>query len=230
MACVFMFIDHFSHIFMRKYGSFFTSLDYDTMMRFNSVYKAGRAIGRLAFPIYCFLLVEGFYHTKNLKKYMLRLLVMAVLSEHAFNLLASGKHIDPEYQNIFLTLLTALCTITIIHKIRLRTALKPPVITLLTIIVSAAGCFLAYLMKTDYSYYGVLAIIILYLLNGQRLLACIGGASAFIWEPFAMPAFIPIYFYNGKRGLNAKYFFYVFYPLHIYLIYFIIMYLLPDTF
>jgi hypothetical protein len=228
LACVSMFVDHCFHILMHKYREYILTLDYDSIMRIDKIYKAGRAFGRLAFPIYCFLLVEGFFHTRNLKKYMLRLAALAVLSEHAFNLLASSKHLDLTHQSVYLTLLISLITICGMNKVVMRNDYPYAVKAVLTGLILAAGCAAAWGLKTDYKYYGVLAVAIMYMLHFNRVLTCIGGAAAFYFEPWAIPAFIPILLYNGKRGLKAKYVFYFFYPVHIYFIYYVVYYLLPD--
>jgi hypothetical protein len=159
---------------------------------------------------------------------MLRLLAMAVLSEHAFNLLASANRLDLEHQSVYLTLLISLITISGMNKVRMRNDYVHPVKVAVMGAIFAAGCFAAWYLKTDYSYYGVIAIVVMYLLHYNRVLTCIGGALSFTFEPWAMTAFIPIFLYNGKRGLKAKYIFYFFYPVHIYLIYFIVYHLMPD--
>ena len=64
-----------------------------------------RYIGRISFPIFCFLLAEGFYHTKNVKKYMMRLAVFAVLSEIPYDLAFRNTYIEFTRQNVFFTLL-----------------------------------------------------------------------------------------------------------------------------
>lgn len=228
IACISMFIDHFFHILMRTYRDHVSTLDYDAIRNFNTMYKIGRGIGRIAFPIYCFLLVEGFFHTKDIRKYLARLLFMALLSEHAFNLLYSGQNMEPEGQSIFLTLFIGLLTVWGINKIRETEDMPREAASSFTLAIIIAGCLAAHLLKTDYSYHGILSIAAIYLLRSSRELTCLGGAISFIWEPWAIPAFVPIYFYNGKRGIKAKYIFYLFYPLHIYLIYFILTYVLPP--
>lgn len=228
MACVSMFVDHSFHILLRKYKAYILTLDYDSVMRIDSVYRAGRAFGRLAFPIYCFLLVEGFFHTHNLKKYLLRLLALAILSEHAFNLLATGQNLSTGYQNVFLTLFISLLTICGMNKVRMRKDYPVAGKTVLMGAIFAAGCLAAWWLKTDYDYYGVIAVVVMYMLHFNRLLTCIGGAMVFTFEPWAIFSFIPIFLYNGRRGLKAKYVFYFFYPIHIYVIYYVVTYLLPD--
>ena len=221
IACISMFIDHATLILWHNFRDYIVTLDYDAIMRYEKIYHAGRSIGRLAFPIFCFLLTEGFFHTKSRPKYLLRLMIMALVSEHAFNLLVSGTNLDPYDQNVFLTLAISLITIMLIDKVRDRFTGKPDIISVLTIVITGLGCLLAYKLNTDYDYKGVLAVTVMYLLHGSRILTCLGTALAFTWEPWAITAAGPILLYNGKRGLSIKYFFYVFYPLHIYLIYFL---------
>ena len=217
-----MFIDHFFHILIRTYRSYLSALDYTSIRHFNMIYKTGRSIGRIAFPLFCFLLVEGFFHTRDIRKYLLRLLVMALASEHAFNLLYSGQHLDLEGQNVFFTLLISLLTIWGISKIQNLTELPREASVVLILLITLAGCLTAYFLKTDYSYKGVLSVTVIYLLHNNRILSCLGGALSFAWEPWAMPAFIPAFLYNGERGFKIKYAFYLFYPVHIYIIYLIL--------
>lgn len=227
IACISMFIDHMTLILWHTYRDYIGTLDYESIMHFQRLYRVGRSIGRAAFPIFCFLLVEGFFHTKNRLKYLLRLLIMAVLSEHAFNLLASGSNLDPEDQNVFFTLAISLLVIIGIDFARKHFEDRPDLLSVITLAIAGAGCLLAYLLKTDYDYRGVLAVTVIYLLIKSRLLTCLGTALAFLWEPWALTSVLPILLYNGKRGLKIKYFFYIFYPLHIYLIYYTAAYLLP---
>ena len=211
---------------MHTYRSYISSLDYVSIQHFNRIYIFGRNVGRVAFPIFCFLLVEGFFHTKDIKKYLLRLLIMAFISEHAFNLLYSGQHFDRNGQNVFFTLFISLLTIWGIDTVLKTEKLLPAISSILIAIIVLAGCLAAYFLKTDYSYHGVMSAIVFYFLHQSLLLACLGGAVTFIWEPWAITAILPIFLYNGKRGLKAKYIFYIFYPLHIYIIYCFINYVL----
>ena len=142
-------------------------------------YMVFRIIGRIAFPIYCFLLVEGGIHTKNPLKYSARLLLFALISEIPFDL-AFGKSImDFNHQNVFFTLFLGLVGIIMLKQ-------RGPI------------RLLGFLMPFNY--------------NGSvQLYACL--------------SIIPMLFYNGKRGYNIKYAFYVFYPLHLLVLYFIAHYL-----
>ena len=82
-----------------------------------------------------------------------------------------------------------------------------------------AGCVMAYVLKTDYSYYGIVLVAIFYFYRNNRFLACVVGYVWFTFEPWCFPAFIAVMFYGGKRGIRLKYFFYAFYPAHLLLLY-----------
>lgn len=186
------------------------------------IYRVLRDIGRIAFPIYCFLLVEGFQKTSNKTRYALRLGIFALVSEIPFNLALSSRFFDLEYQNVFFTLLIGLLSMIVAEKVG-GGKLTAPISwrSLVHIAVFVAGAFLAELMCTDYGAKGILCILALYLFRYNKLMQTLAGAIAFLWETTAPLAFLPIWFYNGKRGLKLKYVFYVFYPLHLLILYLI---------
>jgi hypothetical protein len=181
-------------------------------------YETMRSIGRLAFPIFCFLLVEGYIHTHNVKRYAFRLLLFAAVSEVPFDLAFFYSPVYWGYQNIFFTLLIGVLVMYGMDWIESLT--KVPVFQmLLKLLPLFAGMAVAGYLKTDYSNMGVLSIGILYLFRDYgRFPQSVAGAISFAWEPPAMLAFIPIYFYNGKRGISIKYLFYIFYPAHLLLL------------
>lgn len=182
------------------------------------VYQVMRMLGRLAFPIYCFLLVEGFQRTKNTKKYAFRLGIFALVSEIPFDLAFRGKLMDMGYQNIFLTLLVGLLVMMGMDAVS-KIIKNGPVRILLCGLALAAGCGLVELLHTDYGAIGVICILVIYLFRNNKPAQMAAGCASFAWELTAPLAFIPIAFYNGERGLRLKYFFYAFYPVHLLLIY-----------
>ncbi|MDY3917724.1 MAG: TraX family protein [Candidatus Limivivens sp.] len=184
--------------------------DPDLLSFWNQTDRCMRAIGRLAFPIFCFLLVEGFIYTRDIKKYAGRLFLFALLSEFPFDLALKQGLFVPTSQNVYFTLLIGLLVMAGASWCEQRR--KP----FLSILVFLAGMLAAYLLKTDYSYKGILLIIVLYVFRFERFLQCVGGAIAISWELTGPLAFLPIWFYNGKRGrISLKYFFYAFYPVHL---------------
>ncbi|MEE0419270.1 MAG: TraX family protein [Lachnospiraceae bacterium] len=166
-----------------------------------------RQIGRLAFPIFCFLLVEGFLHTSNVKKYALRLALFALVSEVPFDLAVFGTLFDPKHQNVFFTLLIGLLVMIAADRFREKVWVQ--------VVIYAAGMAAGLLLQTDYGYKGVLLIIILYIFRYERKTQALAGALTISWELTAPLAFLPILAYNGKRGLSMRYFFYWFYPVHL---------------
>lgn len=184
------------------------------------IYWVLRTVGRIAFPIFCFLLVEGFEHTRNRKRYALRLLVFALISEVPFDLALSSTVFDASHQNVFFTLFIGLLTMQGFHIVEQKAGWSPFVCALCLSAMMFGGMGVAYLLHTDYDAKGIMCIIALYVFRkipGAQILA---GCIAFgWWELAALVAFIPIAFYNGKRGWNLKYGFYLFYPAHLLILY-----------
>ena len=196
----------------------------------NSMYITLREIGRLAFPIYCFLLVEGFFYSKNLIKYGVRLLLFFFISEIPFDLAFLG-HLGFEHQNVFSTLLFGLIAMVLMEKVRVKVDTAKFTNRVLWLLPGFAVAVVAEILNTDYGAFGVIAIMILYMLRDTPGKQAAVGAACFAWEITAPLAFIPVYFYNGKRGLKMKYFFYVFYPLHLTLLVLLRVFIFrPDVF
>lgn len=203
IACLSMFIDHLG------------AVCFSGMMGF-------RIIGRLAFPIFCFLLVEGAVHTRNMKKYILRMGIFALISEVPFDLAFYHRLVYTGHQNVFFTLGLGLLAIWFLeHPIE---QLDIPDVLYKLLVIIAAG-LIAEFFNTDYGFTGIAVICIFYYLRGQPqlkypiaaiLLAAMGGV-----EFYAVLALIPILLYNGQRGRQTKvmqYGFYIFYPAHLLLI------------
>lgn len=205
IAVVTMFIDHFGLAIV------YWSWDTDIARH----YQLCRDIGRIAFPIYCFLLVEGFFYTRSRLRYAASLLFFGILSEIPFNLVLGASVWLPAYQNVFFTLLCGLLAIWGMEKVRERHIL-------LMVLPAAAGMGAAYLLHTDYDFKGVLLIVILYLFRTRPVLRFICGALCLTWEWKAIFAWIWITLYNGERGWMRgpviKYAFYIFYPAHLLLL------------
>lgn len=186
-----------------------------------ALYAVMRMIGRLGFPIFCFLLIEGFEHTRDVKKYAARLLAFCIISEVPFDLLFRGKVLEFGYQNVFFTLfigLLVLCAYRFVEQQKEWNVLWKGLCYLAALI---AGMAVAELLHTDYAAIGVCCILVLYIFRKNKVGQIVAGCIAFLWELTAPLAFLPIAFYNGKRGLKMKYFFYIFYPAHLLILYLI---------
>ncbi len=172
-----------------------------------------RIIGRIAFPIFCFLIVEGIHYTKNLEQYMLRLGCFAILSQVPFNYAFSGVFLDTERLNVFFTLFFAVFIIYVLCKIE-YTSIKLIFLTIMILLIEwfASGI--------DYGSLGVMTIIIMYITrkNLGYMFIAILIINAFGYsgiQGFAAFACIPILLYNGKKGSDMKKFFYCYYPIHL---------------
>ena len=195
-------------------------MDYHTLY---VVYMTLRMIGRIAFPIFCFLLVEGFMHTRDREKYALRLGCFAAVSEIPFDLAFNGKVLEVGYQNVFFTLLLGLLTMMAYDAVMNQSRWSVWKRTALSTIAILAGMFAAEFLSTDYGALGVLCIMVFYLFRRSRIQQVVFGCLAFVWwEWAAVFAFVPIFYYNGKRGFGMKYFFYAFYPVHLLILYLIV--------
>lgn len=186
-------------------------------------YLTCRIIGRLAFPIFAFLLVEGFFHTRDIKKYLARLGIFALISEVPFDLAFYNTYMYMGHQNIFFTLFLGLLAIYLINMVEIKYKNKMMVVNLVNACITIAFSFIAALIKSDFKFWGILLIVAFYLFRGSKPLLVISMilASNNVLQSLSALAIIPISFYNGKRGRNIKYFFYVFYPAHLLIIYFI---------
>lgn len=191
-----------------------------------------RMIGRVAFPIYCFLLVEGFSKTKNVYKYELRIAILAVISELPFNLCFFGQILYSREQNVFITLMLSLACMWCVNRLETveRIAKNNLLLWSMHIAVPAVFCILAVLVRCDYSYKGILYVMVFYYLRFDKLFMLVEQAMAqllFSQSCISVFALVPIAFYNGKRSnleklcqksmlsQVTKWGFYLFYPLHL---------------
>ena len=265
--------------------------------------SAMRMIGRLGFPIFCFLLVEGFQKTRSIGKYVFRLGLFALISEMPFDLACSGRVLEFGYQNVYFTLfigILSLCAFDFfakhdVHKVLqvlltiagililpgyaalafcnflgsffaqfgvsliyllggqekvmvLLAAVYIAFVIVMAIVYAAyrhakgsdrawrmcadmaalgAAMFAADFLRTDYSGMGVLTIAVMYLFRKRKVISMLSGCVVLtimsISEITAFFTLIPVALYNGERGLKMKYFFYIFYPAHLLIIYLIVM-------
>lgn len=209
IACIVMLIDHTGAIILTQYPPALQSLFFINGKGY-SIYRIFRDIGRCAFPIFCFLIVEGFLHTHNRWKYGRNLLIFALLSEIPWNFMHTNTW-HCEKQNVFFTLFLgylAFCAMEYFWE----TPWKQFCAVLLLLLASFS-------LNADYGWRGFIFLLIMYMLRNERVSQAIVGSCWLHYEWKACFAFISINMYNGKRGFikgkAAKYFFYIFYPLHI---------------
>ncbi len=226
IAIITMLIDHTAATIVSTLRwHYYASASPDVLSILTNLNFYMRRIGRLAFPIFCYMIVEGYFHTRNVKKYALRLFVFALISEFPFDYALHHTQSLMTKQNVYWTLLIGLLVIWAVDELlRGYTAAQ--------FLIMCFGMVLAYFMRTDYSFRGVFLIESLYILKFSRPLQLLGGAAYMEnYEKMPTPlAFLLIWLYNGKKGRSMKYFFYLFYPVHLLILGFITYTLLPMGF
>lgn len=199
--------------------------------------------GRLAYPIFAFMIAEGYTHTHDLRKYMLRLLFWAAVTEIPFNLMYGESVFYPFHQNVLWTFLISLLMIILIEKCRAK--FKPAVSVILSVLIALLGYVAGYAAMVDYFGEGVLMVLMFYFFRAPNLknrllqLICmyilnvelLGGLCytftlfgqdfEFPQQGFALLSLIPVWLYSGRQGFHSKafrYFCYAFYPVHMLLL------------
>lgn len=217
IAIITMLIDHIGYIFFPEITVF-------------------RIIGRIAFPIFCFLIVEGYYHTSDIKKYLIRLGIFAVISEIPYSIVFNRNW------NVFITLFLGLLALYLYDKYKQKDIqLSNFIIFIVALSASIIQC--------DYGEYGILLIFIFYYFRndfnsivkyflGLNILYVFlvflnvyfqygvinfNTLLSISLQLFSMLALVFIYFYNGEKGKSFKYIFYLFYPVHLIVLYIIKM-------
>ena len=196
-------------------------------------------IGRLTFPIYAFMIVEGYFRTKNLKKYALRLLIFALISEIPFNLAMGSRLFYPIHQNVLWSFLIAMGLIHWNEKVKEKKLWKRILVALATLVIAY---IIGIVTFVDFYNAGILTVLVFYFFRGRRWW-CYVGQLICLWyinmemlgglsyevnlfgqvhfiarQGFALLALIPIWLYRGKQGYHSKWFQYAcygFYPLHL---------------
>lgn len=231
IAIIAMFIDHTGAVIVERMllsGGASQMNDINYILANANLYIIDmvlRLVGRLGFPIFCFLLIEGFQYTRNVKKYAGRLFLFALISEVPFDLGFSGELFYSGYQNVFFTLFTGLLVMIGFRLAEEKTEWNKGLRIFFQLAVLVVGAGIAELLRTDYGAFGVFTIVVMYLFRRNKVREAVLGCAALTAMSFmeitSFFVIIPIHMYNGKRGWNIKWLFYAFYPLHIFLLYMI---------
>ena len=210
LAMAIMLIDHTASFLLRYYPPV-TRAWFQIGSTSYSLYRVMRDVGRAAFPIFCFLLVEGFLHTHDRFKYGRNLLIFACISEIPWNFAQNGTLLFADKQNVFFTLFLGYLAFCLIDRFK-----ENPTMQLMSMLALLA---VSYFLKADYGYKGYVFLLIMFWLHQYKPAQALIGSCWLIYEWKACFAFISLNMYNGKRGFIrgkwAKYFFYSFYPVHI---------------
>ena len=210
IAMITMFIDHIGAVVLEYIPQF-------ELPAVNATYYIMRYIGRLAFPIYCFLLVEGYHHTSNRMRYLRDLLIFGLISEIPFEICFMSEP-GNGFHNIFWTLALGLGVMMALDYAKTKYVNA----TWMNLLIMVVGAYAAETLGCDYGAIGVLLIFILYQTRNDRAKQSIFGGIAMLYEVTGPVAFILTFFYNGERKIKKyKYVFYAFYPVHLILLYLI---------
>lgn len=183
-------------------------------------------MGRIAFPIFIFLLVEGYFHTKNKWKYLGTLLIFGVISEVPFDMFSSGVFIEWNANNIMFTLALVLVMIWIIDVLRKKMEKLPKVVWFIaTVPIVVVMCLIAMNLAVDYEFHAVLIGYFLYIFHEKLVIAVPFCFLSMYKEPWALLGFGLTLTYNGRRGRQNKLVNYLFYPVHMLILGIIRMYL-----
>lgn len=197
-------------------------------------------IGRISFPLFAFMIVEGYFHTGNLKKYVKRLFLFALISEIPFNLAMGSSLFYPVHQNVLWSFLMAIGFIHWNEKaVKSGKWWKRVAIAVISIILAY---LLGIITMVDFYHAGILTVLVFYffrnrkwynyiaqficlwyinmeILGGYSYQLNILGQTYFVArQGFALLALIPIWLYRGRQGYHTKtfqYFCYWFYPVHL---------------
>ncbi len=234
IAIVIMLIDHLAAGFLVKsiLGDInfqFKGVERETLV---DIYYLMRHIGRIAFPIFIFLLVEGFLHTRDKLQYIKRLWIFAFVSELPFDLafnmemhmVKTGCVMEFSHQNVFFTLAIGLATIWLIDLIGKKfDSVNGMLKGFMGGAVAFLGITIADVCSTDYRGFGVLAIVVMYLCKKNPIIGMVLTCGVLCLmdksEAWALFGVIPVALYNGTRGLKLKWIFYLFYPVHLFIIF-----------
>lgn len=219
IAMLSMLIDHIAIVF----GYFLSKSAYTNM----------RIIGRFAFPIYAFLAAEAVIHTHSRKKYLIRLAVLALVSEIPYDLAIHGKTIYPDSQNVIFTLFFGAAACICMQK-GIRRVLHADISHAVLFFALTAGCLFApALIRSSYGISGALSVFLVFLVRRWVKIADRIPANIAAFFAASLPVTLqfrsletvsllsPVLFlvYNGKNGgresRREKLVYRLFYPAHL---------------
>ena len=221
-AMVFMLCDHIAAFVIRRgvYGAFLSPegyLDFSAAPAWLTVvshsFDVLDVLGHAAFPLFVFLVSEGFLHTRSRKRYLLTLLAAALISEPVYDWAHYGVLWNWRLQNVLFTLTISCGLLWCLSEIQRRMQGRARVCAIAAVIAAAGG--LAFLVRGEYVFLGTTSAALFYLLREKgpwRLAGLLPLMVASSWVLLAAPLLL---LYSGERGTHGwKYFFYAFYPAH----------------
>lgn len=184
----------------------------DTAMAIATVALVLQAVETVAVPIFAFLLAEGFLHTSDWKKYLLRVVGLAVLTEIPYDLAMNGKVLEFGSQNPVFALVLGLVMLYLFERFAGK--------KLICVVMAVAGILWAVMLKVDHGVPLLLMLCVIRLFKNKRMFMGFSGMAAAALctgiSPFYLAApmgFLAIHFYNGERGNSSRLVNYLFYPM-----------------
>ena len=173
-------------------------------------------IGRIAFPIFCFFVVEGYFKTRSRKKYLLNLLIFGIISEVPFDMFTTASFFNMNWNNVMFTLALVLITIWIIDVLKEKMQNLPKVLWFIASwFIVLIMCAIAIGLALDYEHHAILIGYFFYLFHDVRLLSVPFGYASMYTQPWSLLGFGLTLTYNGERGKQYKMLNYWFYPVHL---------------
>lgn len=173
-------------------------------------------IGRIAFPLFCFMLVEGYFKTRNRKKYLLNLLLFGVISEVPFDMFTTASFFNMNWNNVMFTLALVLVTVWIIDTLKEKMQKRSKALWyLVSILIVLVMCIVSMSLSLDYEHHAILIGYFFYLFHDMPVFAIPFGYASMFKEPWALLGFGLTLTYNGERGKQHKMLYYWFYPVHL---------------
>ena len=173
-------------------------------------------IGRIAFPLFCFFVVEGFFKTRSRKKYLLNLLIFGVISEVPFDMFTTASFFNNNWQNVMFTLALVLVTIWIIDVLKTKMQSKPIALWyVVSLLIVGVMCIVSMMLSLDYEHHAILIGYFFYLFHDMPIFAIPFGYASMYESPWALLGFGLTLTYNGERGKQHKMLNYWFYPVHM---------------
>ena len=173
-------------------------------------------LGRVAFPLFMFFLVEGFFKTRSRKKYLINLLIFGILSEVPFDLFTSRELFNKNWNNMMFTLALSLVAIWIVDEMKGRLAKKSKALWYgASVLVVAVMCAVAMFFSLDYDYHAIIVAYLFYIFYEKPLYGAALGYLSIIKELYSVLGFAATLTYNGERGKQYKWLNYAFYPVHL---------------
>ena len=171
-------------------------------------------LGRIAFPVFIFFIVEGFFKTSSRKRYLITLLAFGMISEVPFDMFTSKTFFSPYWNNMMFTLALCLITIWMIDSLKEKISNKI-VWHIVSIVVVAICSAVAMALSLDYDYHAIIVAYLFYIFYDRPVLGAVLGYLSIIKELYSFFGFGIVLTYNRERGRQYKWFNYLFYPLHI---------------